>query len=365
MDSQIRILKVQSDDLEDVVSTVRKYINTYEVQVNPLGVRFHFFYSDNPDFSEQFDNLRKELVPRGYIPFVQQNGENFVEVTRRPTTKYRDVWVNLVMLILTLASTIYVGSQLSDYFVSPGPNSLYISLLYGFIFFSLPLMFILGVHELGHYIVAKRFAVKASLPFFIPFPIGLGTFGAFISLRDPIPNRKAMAEIGAAGPIFGFLTALPLLFLANYLKDIFPEVPNAPMYPYAIHLPLIYNLFGMTSASAVPVFPMVFAVWVGMFATAMNLLPVGQLDGGHIVRGILGRRSSFMGYAFVLFLIVVGAFYTGWWILAIFVIFVGLNHPPALDDYSGLSRRDIAIGLFSLAMFVLTFTIIPITPISP
>ncbi|MEM0155616.1 MAG: site-2 protease family protein [Thermoplasmataceae archaeon] len=361
MENQIRILKVQSDDLEDVVSTVKKYINTYEVQVTPIELKFLFFYSDNPDFSDQFDNLRKELVPRGYIPFVQQDGENFVGVTRRPPTKYRDVWVNLVMLILTLASTVYVGSQLSADFVSPGPGSIYVRFLYGLVFFSLPLMFILGIHEFGHYLVAKRFAVKASLPFFIPFPIGLGTFGAFISLRDPIPNRKAMAEIGAAGPMFGFLTALPLLFVANYLKDIFHAVPGAPPYPYVIHLPFIYPLFGLSSASAAPVFPMVFAVWVGMFATAMNLLPVGQLDGGHVARGILGKRSSFIGYAFVIFLIVIGIYYTGWWILAIFVIFVGINHPPALDDYSKLSRRDIGIGLFCLLMFILTFTIVPLS----
>ena len=359
MENQIKIMKVQSDDLENVVNTVKRYINTYETQVSPMAIRFLFFYSDNPDFATQFDELRKELVPNGYIPFVQQDGENFVEVSRKPPVRYRENWVNLVMLVLTLASTIYVGSQLSADFVSPGPDAVYISILYGFVFFSLPLMLILGIHELGHYIVARRFAVKASLPFFIPFPIGLGTFGAFISLRDPIPSRKAMAEIGAAGPIFGFLTALPLLFVANYLKDIYTPVENT--FPYLIHLPIIYNLFGLTSSSITPVFPMVFAVWVGMFATAMNLLPVGQLDGGHVVRGLLGRRSTFIGYAFVIFLIIIGTFYTGWWILAIFVIFVGINHPPALDDYSKLSRRDIAIGIFALVMFVLTFTIIPLS----
>ena len=361
MENQIRILKVQSDDLPSVITTVKQYINTYETQVNPIGIRFLFFYSDNPDFAVQFDALRKELVPRGYIPFVQQDGENFVEVSRRPPVKYRENWVNLIMLVLTLASTIYVGSQLSRDFIFPGPSAEYISLLYGFVFFSLPLMLILGVHELGHYIVAKRFSVKASLPFFIPFPIGLGTFGAFISLRDPIPNRRAMAEIGAAGPIFGFLTALPLLFVANYLKYVFKPVPMVNTFPYLIHLPIIYTLFGLTSSSVTPVFPMVFAVWVGMFATAMNLLPVGQLDGGHVVRGLLGRKSSFIGYAFVIFLIIIGSFYTGWWILAIFVIFVGINHPPALDDYSKLSRRDAAIGIFALAMFILTFTIIPLS----
>ena len=122
MENQIKILKVQSDDLENVVNTVKKYINTYETRVSPIAIRFLFFYSDNPDFAAQFDELRKELVPIGYIPFVQQDGENFVEVSRRPPVRYRENWVNIVMLVLTLASTIYVGSQLSADFVSPFPQ---------------------------------------------------------------------------------------------------------------------------------------------------------------------------------------------------------------------------------------------------
>lgn len=359
MDTEPRIMKVQSADLQYVVDVITSKIYTYDIQVNPLSLRFFFFLSDNPNLTEAFDDVRKELVDKGFIPFMYRNGENFIDVSRRPPQKYRGVYVNLIMLILTLVSTIYVGSIYASDFVSQGPNANLLKWLYGFVFFSAPLMLILGVHETGHYLVAKRHHVKASLPFFIPFPFGLGTFGAFISLRDPIPNKRAMTEIGIAGPLAGFLTALPLLFVAEYLQGVFE--PVAYSMPFSINFPLIYSLLGLSKPVGVPIFPMVFSVWVGMFATAMNLIPVGQLDGGHIVRGLLGKRANLVDYIFLIFLFIIGIrYYQGWLFLALFVVFIGLTHPPALDDYSKLNRLDIVLGVVALVMFIITFTIIPI-----
>lgn len=358
MEQQGNVGRVQSDDLQYVINTVSSRLHTYDIQVNPVSVRFYYFNSDNPDLAESFDQIRIELIPKGYIPFLSQNGEHFLDVSRRAKTRYSGVYVNVIMLILTLVSTIYVGSSYASYFVKPG-SSEYLSLFYGFIFFSLPLMLILGIHETGHYIVARRHKVRASLPFFIPFPYVIGTFGAFISLRDPVPNKRAMVEIGIAGPLFGFLTALPLLFVASYLSHVFVPVPNAPA-TLPINFPIIYTLLHLTSPANQPVFPMVLAVWVGMFATAMNLLPVGQLDGGHVIRGLFGKKASIVDYIFVAFLFVIGYYYSGWWLLAIFVVIMGLTHPPALDDYSPIKRRQVALGVIGLVMFILTFTIIPI-----
>lgn len=361
MEGETPTLRVQSDDLSYVVDVVKSRVNTYDIQANPLSVRFFYFLSDNPNLTEAFDEIRKELVDKGYIPFMSQNGENFIEVSRRPQVKYRGVLVNVIMLIATLASTIYVGSQYAGDFIPPGPNYSLMTVVYGFVFFSAPLMLILGVHETGHYIVAKRHKVKASLPFFIPFPIGIGTFGAFISLRDPIPNKKAMTQIGVAGPLFGFITAIPLMFVAEYLQHMY--TPLSTNVQFKITFPLIYHILGLSTTFHGPVFPMVFAVWVGMFATAMNLLPIGQLDGGHVIRGLLGRRSVVFGYAFLAFLFIVGFLYTGWWILAMFVVFMGVTHPPALDDYSKISKLDIALGIIGIIMFAITFTIVPITAV--
>ncbi len=355
-------VKVENEKLEYIVDTVKSKINYYEVHANPMSVRFTFFGSDNPDIDQQFDELRKILVPEGYIPFLVMDVENYVEVTIRAEQKYKTNTVNLIMLILTLASTIYVGSIYAKSFVAPGRFSELYSLLYGFIFFSLPLMFILGIHETAHYLVAKKYNVNASLPFFIPLPYLIGTFGAFVSLRDPIPSRKAMTEIGAAGPIAGFLVALPLLFLAQYFETIFKPVGS--YIPFELNYPMIYRLFGIFEPTKVPIFPMVFAVWVGMFATAMNLIPAGQLDGGHIARGVLGSKSYLLGYIFLgfLFYLTIAYNYLGWLFLALFVIFMGMVHPPALNDYQKISKFDIGIGIFSIIMFILTFTPLPIKP---
>ena len=357
METQSNLVRVQSEDLEYIVNTVKSKIQTYEIMVSPTDVKFFYFNSDNPNMSESFDQVRQELVPKGYIPFLYEGGEHYLQVNRRPPTKFRGVYINIIMLVLTLASTIYVGSVYAENYVS-GTNPELMRLLYGFVFFSVPLMSILGVHEIGHYIVAKRFKVRASLPFFIPFPFSIGTFGAFISLRDPVPNRKAMTEIGIAGPLFGFLLAFPLLFLADYLQKIIPYVHDYST-GFGINFPLVYNILNLHPVTQ-PLFPMVLAVWVGMFATAMNLLPVGQLDGGHVVRGLLGRKANIVDYIFVGLLFALGFEYEGWWLLAIFVLVIGLTHPPALDDYSRIPARDVALGVIALVLFVITFTPIPL-----
>ncbi|MDS0257562.1 site-2 protease family protein [Thermoplasmatales archaeon AK] len=358
MENQGEPVRVQSEDLGYVVDLVKRWILPYEVQVTPISIRFYYVNSDNPNLSEAFDEIRTELVQKGYIPFLYQNGEHYLEVTRRPETRYRGITVNIIMLILTLLSTVYVGSTYVVNFMS-NPSNLLMRLFYALIYFSLPLMVILGVHETGHYIVARHHKVKASLPFFIPFPLTLGTFGAFISLRDPVPNRRAMTEIGVAGPIFGFLTALPLLFVATYLQNSLPVYYHTANQ-FGINLPLIYPLLHILVPKGKPLFPMTLAVWVGMFATAMNLIPVGQLDGGHVVRGLLGRRANIVDYIFVAFLFGLGFIYSGWWLLAIFVVILGLTHPPALDDYSPVRPLDVALGVAALAMFILTFTPVPV-----
>ncbi|MEM0139936.1 MAG: site-2 protease family protein [Ferroplasma sp.] len=355
-------IRIENEKMQEVVDIVNSKFNIYETVVNPTGIKFIFFDSDNPDINRSFDELRKELIPKGYIPILVMDIEHYIEVGIRPKESYRSSRVNLIMLILTLASTIYVGSIYASSFVHPGAYAELYKLIYGFIFFSLPLMFILGIHETAHYIVARKYKVNASLPFFIPFPYMIGTFGAFVSLRDPVPTKKAMAEIGAAGPIAGFLAAIPLLFLAQYLEGIYRPIGN--YIPFELNYPMIYSLFGIIEPINVPIFPMVFAVWVGMFATAMNLIPAGQLDGGHIARGLLGSKSYLIGYIFIAFLfyLTVAYNYIGWLFLALFVIFMGMVHPPPLNDYEKISKFDIAIGVFSLVMFILTFTPLPIKP---
>lgn len=357
--------RIQNENLGFVVETVKSCMTVYDVVVTPLDLFFYYFKDQNPNLGECFDEIRKILVPKGYIPFLSQETENFLVVRHRPEARYRSSRVNIILFFLTLGSTILVGAEFSSTFLKPGPMWIFFDILYGFVFFSVPLLSILGIHELGHFIVARRFKVKASFPFFIPVPFSIGTLGAFISLRDPIPNRRAMVEIGAAGPIFGFLTAFPLLFLANYLQGFFTPIA-AESQNLILQFPIIYHMLGLMMPGGIsePVFPMVLAVWVGIFATALNLLPISQLDGGHVARGLLGRNSYMVSYGFLALIIVLSFYpppgYTGWLLLAVLALFLGLTHPPPLDDYSKLSSRDLIIGIIVLVLFVLSFTYRPI-----
>lgn len=358
MQSSMGVGHIQSDDLKAVVDYVKSRINAYNIQVNPTMLIFYYFKSDNPDMEQKFEEIRQELVPKGYIPFLQQREENVLVITHAPERRYRSNRVNLILFFLTLASTIFVGSEFSADFVRPGPLYDYRIVFDGFIFFSAPLLLILGLHELGHYVVAKRYKVRASFPFFIPVPFSIGTFGAFISIRDPIPNRRIMTEIGAAGPLVGFATAFPLLFVANYLQGAIHPISDS--IPFLVNFPLIYKVLGITVPHSKPLFPMVFAVWVGIFATAMNLLPISQLDGGHVARGLLGRRATVLGYAFTGFVLVISFVYPEWLILVFLALLMGLTHPPPLNDYEGVKGRDIVIGVVAMALFILCFTIVPI-----
>ncbi len=352
---------LQSDDLKYVIQVVTSKVVTYNINVSPTILSFFYFKSDNPDVHKAFEDIRVELVEKGYIPFLQEAEENVIIVTHRPEQKYRSSYLNIALFFATIATTIYVGTTYAEPFVSPNGQHMLWSIIYGFVFFSAPLMLILGLHELGHYFVAKHYHVKASFPFFIPVPLTIGTFGAFISIRDPIPDRKAMTEIGVAGPLVGFATSLPLLFVANYMQGLFHPFYE-PTQLFTINFPIIYNLLGLSLPQGQPVFPMVFAVWVGIFATAMNLMPISQLDGGHVVRGLLGKRSTILGVVFVIFIIVMSIYYyTGWILLVFFAIFLGLNHPPPLNDYSKIPVRDILLGIAAVVMFALSFTPIPLS----
>jgi len=186
--------------IENVQSIVKKYLNVYDFRITPDHLEFYFTIMDERIFEENFEKLRLEFKNLGLIPLVKRKGGEYVLiVTKTQKRKYWSVHVNIILLLLTIASTIWVGMQYYEGYY--GSHPLLQDIWGGFVYFSLPLLTILGIHEMGHYFAAKRHHVAASLPFFIPAPTILGTLGAFISLREPIPNRKSLVDIGLAGPI--------------------------------------------------------------------------------------------------------------------------------------------------------------------
>ena len=298
-------------------------------------------------------------------------------VVWQPRPKFQDrVWLHVVLLLLTIASTTLVGidlylSFLTD-FASPRLPSLSLALVVRGFWYSATILTILGCHELGHYVACRYYDVDASLPFFLPFPIAItGTLGAFIRIREPIPQKRMLFDIGIAGPIAGFLVAVPALFVGISMSHVV-RLPTE-FAGYELGEPLLFKLVSWMLWGSIPdgyslnMHPMAFAAWFGLLATALNLFPIGQLDGGHISYAVLGRRSSHVTLVMVGVSIVLSYFGMSWrlWTALIIVMLLafGRHHPRVFDEDVRLDRTRLWLALFALAMFVLCFTPAPIQPI--
>ena len=347
--------------IDDVNAIVRKYMDVYEVRVAPDHLEFYFTFEDEHILERNFESLRLELKRWNIVPMVKKKeGEYVLYIIKMPRRRYWSVWINVVFLILTILSTIWVGMGYYESYY--GPTDLAHGLLGGFLYFSLPLLTILGSHEMGHYFAAKKHHIAASLPFFIPAPTMLGTLGAFISIREPIPDKKSLVDVGLSGPIVGFIVAIPVTILGLILGAQTPphiNVESTNTY-LLFHVPLIYQFLEYLFPSSAFVHPVSMAGWVGFVVTAINLFPVGQLDGGHVARAVLGERAKYVSYGFAALLIFLGIFYPGWLIFGLFVIILGLRHPPPLNEIVKLDKKRLAIAITGLLIFAVTFVPIPV-----
>ena len=231
------------------------------------------------------------------------------------------------------------------------------------------LLSILFAHEMGHYVACRIYRVDATLPYFLPAPFVsfVGTLGAFIRIRGPIPNRKALFDIGVAGPLAGFLVCLPVLVLGTLEAAVIPDPgPNADGYIFFGDPLLVQWAYTWLRGDPGPgntfvMGPLAEAAWFGLFVTALNLMPVGQLDGGHVSHALLGRRAivvsrlALVGCLFLLYL------RPTWLVWCLLLLMLGRRpHPPTLDESAPVGRARIAIGLFAALVFVICFTPSPI-----
>jgi Peptidase family M50 len=306
-----------------------------------------------------------------------------VFVVKPPKQRY---WLHIVLLLATIFTTLVVGARMEFNFQNSQPPFYTADDGFSSIFpltwalqsshillgipFSLTLMVILVAHEMGHYLACRYYGVSATLPFFIPFPSFFGTMGAFIRIRSPIRSRAALFDIGIAGPIAGFVVAVTALIFAMPLSKIIPPATASP----DIHLgyPLIFRLVwyvlplaqlkaSSTSAlQSIYFHPSAIAAWVGMLATALNLLPGGQLDGGHIVFSLAPRAHKVVSRLTILALIPMALyFWTGWLLWAILLRISGMRH-PMVAEWPGVTGVRRWIAAFGLVMLILTFTPAPI-----
>jgi membrane-associated protease RseP (regulator of RpoE activity) len=356
-------------EVELVRSLVAKQFPIYDVKVNVHAVTLYISV-DRATLDEKFETLRQEMNEKMFIPFLTYSGGEYtITVYRKQMNKVRGHILNVVLLIITFGTTIFAGATLWASYENSSALLTTDTILWGTLLFAIPLMLILGVHELSHYFMSRRHHVAASLPFFIPSFPPIGTFGAFISLRDPIPNRKALIDIGIAGPIGGILVAIPVTLLGLYLTSIDPHyitvIPDDGLI--RINTSILYDLLQMMVPipGDAQIHPMAFAGWVGILVTAINLLPAGQLDGGHVARGLLGDNAKYLSYAVIGALFFMGLFYTGWLIFGMLILLLGLRHPAPLNDISPIGGHRKIVGVIGIALLLVTFTPTPLEAVIP
>jgi membrane-associated protease RseP (regulator of RpoE activity) len=285
--------------------------------------------------------------------------------------------VHVLLFLATLLTTTLVGAGhyaawLADF--REVPVQFGWPILVRGLWYSLTILAILGAHEFGHYFACVHYRVNASLPFFLPLPpvFLTGTLGAFIRIRQPIRSKRMLFDIGIAGPLAGFVVAIPALFLGLALSHVV-ALPKAAEGMLSLGEPLAFKavtwlVWGtIKDGYSLNMHPVAFAAWFGLLATALNLFPIGQLDGGHISYAVLGRQSTKVTLAAIGVAVVLTFFSLSWlvWtVLMIGMLFAfGANHPRTMDEDVRLDRVRLALALVALAVFVLSFTPSPIEPL--
>jgi membrane-associated protease RseP (regulator of RpoE activity) len=332
---------------EQAYQTVRKNIQ------NTFGDRFLLIFQKNPQDKPFF-----ALVPN---PRTAENTEQAQQIDRP--------FLAIGLLLITLFTTTFIGSKeiigITPVALRDNPQLLWQGLSY-----SLPLLTILGIHEIAHYLTARAYQMKTTLPYFIPIPLFLGTFGAFISLRSPMPHRKALFDVSIAGPIAGLIVTIPLLLWGLSLSQIVPLTAKSSLLnihslnsQHSLLLHLLSKLAlgnSLTADTAINLHPIAVAGAIGLVLTALNLMPIGQLDGGHIIHAMFGQNMAVTVGQITRFLMLFLSFaQRDLLILTIILFFLPIYDEPALNDVCELNDARDFLGLLMLAILI---TIILPTP---
>jgi len=279
-----------------------------------------------------------------------------------PVPKKSRLGLHLALLLATVVTTITAGAiqQGVDPFAEPG-------LLYRGIPFSFTLLLILGAHEMGHYLVSRRHRLDVTLPFFIPappIPFIIGTFGAFIRIRSPIQDKRALLDVGCAGPLVGVAISIPVTLVGLLLSS--TTMTGSGQEMVVLGEPLLYQFLSWLVFGSLPpeanviLHPVAFAGWIGMLVTSLNLIPVGQLDGGHVSYALLPQYHRYVSLGCLGLLLVCGlVFWYGWLMWAVLLAFLGWRHPPPYYDWVPLDRRRQVLGAITILVFILTFSPVP------
>ena len=275
--------------------------------------------------------------------------------------------IHVVLFVLTFITTLTAGALQNGVIPWEQPEKIYLGLP-----FSITLLLILGAHEFSHYYFSRKHHVSATLPYFIPappfIPPFIGTFGAIIKMKPPIYDKRALIDIGASGPIGGFIIAVAAVAIGLKYSNVMPldiihQQPEGIYFGDSLLFVLITKIVLNIDPDKymISLHPIAFAGWVGLLVTSLNLLPIGQLDGGHIVYAVFGEKHEWIAKIALPVLVILGIkFWPGWIVWAVLMILIGYRHPPVVYPHIALDRKRKVIGWISFAMFVLTFTPVPI-----
>ncbi|HML04783.1 MAG TPA: site-2 protease family protein [Methanobacterium sp.] len=333
-------------EITDVIENkVANYFSIKSVHIEDKA-----FYFDVWNYSrEKFLHLVDELDRLGYIPFIEEYESDYrINIVNKPEHKESKVHINIILFLATVVSTIFVGY-------------LWEGNIIGGIVFSVAILAIVGTHETAHYFAAKKHDVKATLPYFIPAPNIIGTFGAVINVKSAIPTKNALFDLGVSGPIAGFLVAIPVLIIGIYYSTVVPMSNQPTMLFYSSPLMSIIEYFiaSVPNGYYMQLNPLILAGWVGIVITMLNLMPIAVLDGGHISRSIFNAKIH--QYLSIVGVIVMALL--GWYLMAallvVFILFMSRKHPGALDNISKLSRNRKILAILMVIIFILCLSPAP------
>ena len=300
-----------------------------------------------------------EKVQWGASPEEPPYGE--VDRTVVQSRKRPKILINIILFILTIGTTLLAGALHQGVNPLQEPSRIVEGLP-----FSVALLFILLSHEMGHYLASKKYHIDATLPYFIPAPTLIGTFGAVIKMRSPVHNKKVLFDIGAAGPLAGVVVTLPILIIGLKLSVV-KMIETSLEGEFILGTSLILSFLTKLVLGNLPdnyhiiLHPLGFAGWIGLLVTSLNLMPVGQLDGGHIAYAVFGRKAQIISRIVIIVLLGLGIWGSSMWLFWAFLLIflLGTRHPPPFNYDNPLDMKRKVLGVMMLFIFIVTFTPFP------
>ncbi len=385
-------------DLDQFTPIVSRYLRIDNTDWGDEKKRYLVHYTGqlyNQDSAAAYDQLAEALRPLHVTPLfrVEKNRQAIVLINGIIQPKPTRIWGNIVFFALTVVSVLFVGATYgtSAATLPTTPDSWVKFILTGWPY-AVALLAILVCHEFGHYLAGRYHKTAVTLPFFIPIPIGFGTLGAFIQLKEPPKNRRILLDIGIAGPLAGLIVAIPFLIYGlihspvqqlpsqlgllpglegNSILYLFLKfIAKGQLLPHPASYsgvnPIFYWISYFFTGRPLPaggvdvaLNPIAWAGWVGLLVTSLNMIPAGQLDGGHIMYVLLGKRTSRLLPFILISLVLLSIFYQGWLLWAFLILLLGRFHAEPLDEITPLDPKRRALAIFGVIVFILVFIPIP------